>query len=326
MQLTTSPQHLGSWTRSARVKAAAAVTVTLLFVFWLDRATDSAPVQHLYYIPIIGAGIWFDLAGGTLAALLAIVMYHVANPHLLTFRYGESDIVQIGLFVAVGVITARLTRDANRLRHLAATDDLTGLHNLRSFEAHLANLVRSARAERTPLALLVLDVDRLKSLNDRHGHLTGAEAVRAVGQLLGARLPPHAVACRYGGDEFAVVIPRATSYSARAIADDLRLAIRKTALVLAGQPFAAGAVTISVGVSSDDGPHRPWSMNDLDIAEALFREADAGLYRAKARGRNRVCVFVPPSPSFSSVSVVRSGRADAGAPQEVVVMSCDLRK
>ena len=240
MQLTTSPQHISSWTRWSRAKAAAAVALTLLFVFWLDRATDAAPVQHLYYIPIIGAGIWFELAGGTLAALLAIVMYHVANPHLLTFRYGESDLVQMALFVAVGVITARLTRDGNRLRHLAATDDLTGLHNLRSFEAHLADLVRAARDDRTPLALLVLDVDRLKSLNDRHGHLTGAEAVRAVGQLLAARLPHEAVACRYGGDEFAVVIPRCTSHSARAIADDLRLAMRKTVTVLAGQPFEAG--------------------------------------------------------------------------------------
>ena len=161
MQLTTSPQHISSWTRWSHAKAAAAVALTLLFVFWLDRATDAAPVQHLYYIPIIGAGIWFELAGGTLAALLAIVMYHVANPHLLTFRYGESDLVQMALFVAVGVITARLTRDGNRLRHLAATDDLTGLHNLRSFEAHLADLVRAARDDRTPLALLVLDVGAL---------------------------------------------------------------------------------------------------------------------------------------------------------------------
>lgn len=319
MQLTTSSQHFGSWTRPTRATAMAVVATTLLLVFWLDRSTDSAPVQHLYYIPIIGAGIWFELAGGLLAALVAIVMYHVANPHLLTFHYGESDILQMVLFMAVGVITARLTRDANRLRHLAATDDLTGLHNLRSFEAHLGDLVRSARADRTPLTLLVLDLDRLKSLNDRHGHLTGAEAVRAVGQLLATRLPPEAVGCRYGGDEFAVALPHCTSHRARAIADDLRLAMRKTATVLAGHAFEAGAVTVSVGVSSDDGPHRPWSLNDIDFGEALFREADAALYRAKARGRNRVCVFTP-STSLEAVA------QRTAAPQEVVVMSWDLRK
>src|SRR5215475_4884791 len=75
-------------------------------------------------------------------------------------------------------------------------------------------------------------------------------------------------------------------------------------------------VTVSVGVSSDDGPHRPWSLNDIDFGEALFREADAALYRAKARGRNRVCVFMP-SPLRETVG------QRAAAPQEVVVMSWD---
>jgi PleD family two-component response regulator len=74
-----------------------------------------------------------------------------------------------------------------------ATDDLTGLHNLRSFELRLRALVREARAGRTPLVLLVLDVDRLKSLNDRYGDLAGAEAVRTVGHIIGEQLPPDAV-------------------------------------------------------------------------------------------------------------------------------------
>ena len=80
----------------------------------------------------------------------AIVLYHVANPHLLTFRYGEADLVQIALFLAVGTITAKLTQDADRLRRLAMTDDLTGLHNLRSFEARLVTMVRASRASRAP--------------------------------------------------------------------------------------------------------------------------------------------------------------------------------
>ena len=117
---------------------------------------------------------------------------------MLTFRYEESDLIQIVLFLAVGVTTARFTDDADRLRRIALTDDLTGLHNLRSFEMRLLAMVRASRAGRTPLALLVLDVDRLKSLNDRYGHLAGAEAVRAVGHIIGQRLPSDAVGCRYG--------------------------------------------------------------------------------------------------------------------------------
>ena len=79
------------------------------------------------------------------------------------------------------------------------TDDLTGLHNLRSFEERLRIMVRVARETKTPLSLLVLDLDRLKSLNDVHGHLAGAEAVRTLGEVLAARLPRESTACRYGG-------------------------------------------------------------------------------------------------------------------------------
>jgi diguanylate cyclase (GGDEF)-like protein len=172
-------------------------------------------------------------------ALSAIVLYHAANARLLTFRYGESDLVQILLFLAVGVMTARLALDAQRLR-LAMTDDLTGLHNLRSFEGRLLTMVRESHETGLPLAVLVLDVDRLKSLNDQYGHLTGAEAVRTVGQIIGRRLPAEAVACRYGGDEFAITIPECTPSLVYRIADDLRRAVHESAPVLAGRSFAAG--------------------------------------------------------------------------------------
>src|SRR6185295_6323756 len=153
---------------------------------------------------------------------------------------GEADLVQVALFLAVGPITAKLTGDADRLRRLALTDDLTGLHNLRSFEARLSMMVRASRESQAPLALLVLDVDRLKLLNDQYGHLTGAEAVRTVGRVIDRGLPPGAVACRYGGDEFVMAIPQCTSFQAHRVADDLRRAVLETAPVLAGRAFPAG--------------------------------------------------------------------------------------
>ena len=294
MRLTTSNDPLALTAKVSHVWITALVGGALLLVFGLDRATGAAPLQHLYYVPIVLAGFRLKMRGGVTAALASILLYHLANPHLLTFVYGEQDLVQVVLFIAVGIVTAKLAHDGDRLRQLALTDDLTGLHNLRSFEAHLAAMVRASSEKHAPLALLVLDVDRLKALNDQHGHLTGAEAVRAVGRIIGERLPPGAVACRYGGDEFAIAIPRCTSRQGHQVAEDLCRAVHDSAPVLAGHPFAAGTLSISVGgtcaIVERSTPSRPMSLHDLEVGEALFRAADAALYRAKASGRNRVWV------------------------------------
>src|SRR5262245_18324945 len=294
MRLTTShSRSLGRSTRSP-LWAAALVVGALLLIFAADRATGATPVQHLYYLPIILAAVRFRMRGGVISALSAILLYHVANHHLFTLKYEEPDLVQITLFLAVGMITAKMTRDADHLRRLAMTDDLTGLHNLRSFEAGLITMVREARRTHTTLVVLVLDLDRLKSLNDQYGHLTGAEAVRTVGRIIGERLPPDAVACRYGGDEFVIAIPRCTALLARQVADGLRRAVHASSPELAGRPFVAGTLSISVGGISasfeDSGPSRAASSSDVEAGETLFRAADAGLYRAKARGRNQVWI------------------------------------
>ena len=286
MHLTTASRvergkHSGLDVRRPGWSTSVVVIAALALVFELDRKTGSAPIQHLYYLPILFAGVRFRRRGGLTAALLAILLYHIANPHLLTFRYEQSDIVQIALFLAVGAVTAKLTDDAHRLHALAMTDDLTGLHNLRSFEARLETIMRTSRETKTPVSLLVLDVDRLKSLNDTYGHLAGADAVRTVGHILAARLPHSAVGCRYGGDEFVIALPRCTAAQATQIADDLRAAVHAASPVLARLRFPARTLSISVGLAS--------RLSD-ESGEALFRAADAALYRAKESGRNHVWV------------------------------------
>ncbi|MEP7116538.1 MAG: diguanylate cyclase [Acidobacteriota bacterium] len=279
-------RHQSPW------RAVALAAAALLMVFALDRATDVAPVQHLYYLPIILAARHFKMRGGIVAALAAVLLYHAANPHLLTLVYEESDLVQIVLFLAVGAVAGRLTADAERLHHLAMTDDLTGLHNLRSFERWLAAMVSDARATGEPVALLVLDLDRLKSLNDQHGHLAGAEAVRTVGRLIAERVPEGAVACRYGGDEFVIALPRGGQLAAQHLADDLCRVVRAAAPTLANRAFPAGTLSISIGLASaafaaDPASGEP-APSDAEAGESLFRDADAALYQAKAHGRNQV--------------------------------------
>jgi len=270
----------------------AAVAAAMLLVFAWDRSSGAAPVQHLYYVPIIVAAVGLGRWAGPAVAVAAVGLYHLANPALLTAPYRESDLIQIALFIGIGLVAARFARDARRLRQLSITDDLTGLYNLRGFETRLAGILRAARQARTPVSLLVLDVDRLKSLNDRHGHLTGADAVRRVGQVLLGRLPPRAVGCRFGGDEFVVALPECEMAEAVGVANDLRSVVHMTAAVLAGACFPAATLSISVGLAclSDEGGAAmvPWPTGDAEAADALFRAADRALYAAKDAGRNQI--------------------------------------
>jgi diguanylate cyclase (GGDEF)-like protein len=279
------------------------VGVLLVFTYVLDRNTDAAPVQHLYYLPIIIAASRLRRGGGVVTSIVAIVLYHLANSALLTFAYRETDLVQIALFIAVGVVTASLTENARRLHALAMTDDLTGLHNLRSFETRLIAMIHAARERGASVWMLVFDLDRLKSLNDTYGHLTGAQAVRHVGQLAGARLPVDAVACRYGGDEFVVCVSDRTDAEAQAIADTLCTAVSDSAPVLAGKSFPRGTLSISVGVARGSwaGAEAIDGLTDAKAGEVLFRAADAALYAAKARGRNQVFVSHNPAEPLRAV-------------------------
>src|SRR5689334_14402400 len=162
MRLTRAvPEHdiRANTSPLATLGKSALIAALLAAIFALDRATDAAPVQHLYYVPIVLTALWFSRSASLTAATAAVLLYHFANAHLRTLGYGEADFLQIAAFFAVAIVTTRLTTDARRLRSLAMTDDLTGLHNLRSFEAELAALMSAANAAAAPVALLVADVD-----------------------------------------------------------------------------------------------------------------------------------------------------------------------
>src|SRR3954462_2273746 len=93
--------------RLSPLRAGMAVAAALAVIFVIDRSTGASPFQHLFYLPIIFAGAQFGYRGGLGVALAAVVLYHVANPYLLTFRYEERDVVQVILFIAVGIVAAK---------------------------------------------------------------------------------------------------------------------------------------------------------------------------------------------------------------------------
>jgi diguanylate cyclase (GGDEF)-like protein len=163
-----------------------------------------------------------------------------------------------------------------RLETLAATDALTGLLSSRKFDAAFAQALVEARDAGAALAILVMDMDGLKQVNDAHGHQMGAFALTEVAAAVRAEIQVGAVS-RFGGDEFVAYVPGLDRAAAVALAERVRAAVAGRILARDGVELK---VTLSIGVAAfpDDGAS----------PEALFRAADQALYRAKAAGKNRV--------------------------------------
>jgi diguanylate cyclase (GGDEF)-like protein len=176
----------------------------------------------------------------------------------------------------------------DELRALAALDPLTGLGNRRRFDERLNAEVGKAQRDRTPLSLLVIDLDHLKGINDGLGHAAGDRALLAVADALKHTSRPADLVARWGGDEFAVVAPCTSEEQARALGEriastvHLRSADRRPMVEL-GTPVIQPSLSVSVGVASADSDH-PY----LLTAEALFAAADHALLQAKASGKGCV--------------------------------------
>ena len=178
----------------------------------------------------------------------------------------------------VKVRTAELEDANRRLDELAHTDSLTGLANRRQFlqlaHAAMARARRSAR----PLALVVCDIDQFKQVNDRHGHAAGDRAIIHVARCLHESVREIDTVARFGGDEFAILMPDIGAAEAHAVAERLRQRLAGQALVL--DDGEALALTLSGGVAELE-------IDDADVEDVLLR-ADGRLYLAKRSGRNRV--------------------------------------
>ena len=161
---------------------------------------------------------------------------------------------------------------------MAVTDGLTGLHNRRYLDAHTKVLFDRAVTRGRPMSVLMTDVDRFKVVNDTYGHDCGDHVLREFARRLRRNLRGIDLACRYGGEEFVVVMPDTDAQVAGVVAERIRGAI-------AGAPFDCGSnesleVTVSVGVAT-------MLPSDLSVDD-LVKRADMALYQAKSAGRNRV--------------------------------------
>src|SRR6201994_4795463 len=158
---------------------------------------------------------------------------------------------------------------------MAITDQLTGLHNRRYMSRHLDNLVANAKKNEKPIAFVIMDIDYFKSVNDSHGHDIGDEVLKEFGSRIAANVRGIDLACRYGGEEFVVVMPDTDIAFAYSVSGRLRHFIETTPFRISRAPNALN-MTISIGIAGLEGTG--------DSADALLHRADQALYSAKKTG------------------------------------------
>ncbi|WP_137133029.1 PleD family two-component system response regulator [Rhizobium sp. FY34] len=173
----------------------------------------------------------------------------------------------------------RLRSSVRQTIELAVTDGLTGLNNRRYLDNHLKTLFNRAAVRGRPLSVCITDIDRFKQVNDTYGHDIGDEVLKEFAKRIRTTVRGADLACRYGGEEFVVVMPDTDGTSATAIAERLRRIIEQAPFDLPGTGLTLN-ITASLGIATN--------LSGLDTPEQLMKQADKALYEAKNQGRNRV--------------------------------------
>ncbi len=269
-------------------------------------AADAATADVLRIV--VGSAVvgGFLLALGLAAVLEVIVIRPIARLHRAASRVSAGDLtvrLREGALPPARDEIASVAREFDRMvrivadqrtetERLAATDGLTGLLNRRSFDDRLRVEADRARRLGYPLVASLVDLDSFKKLNDSRGHLAGDEALRSVAAALAGAVRGSDVLARYGGDEFAVIQPGCDVVAAAVVGGRLRLAVERLSLV--ADTRTGQLLTASVGAAA---------VRPAGSAVDALAEADAALYRAKARGGGVEVAVAPESRGSASRSV-----------------------
>ncbi|MFN3955254.1 MAG: diguanylate cyclase [Pararhodobacter sp.] len=235
------------------------------------------------------------------AAIMLIMPQAASETAAMALDLGANDMMMLPFDAQETALRlnmqVRRKRRADLLRRqisdglqLAITDPLTGLYNRRYALAHLERIAARAGETGKPYAVMVLDLDRFKAINDRYGHGAGDTVLEVVADRLRTHLRPSDLVARIGGEEFLVILPEASLATAQIAAERLCGVVGETPIAL---PKGLGAVnvTISAGLALGDGDEHPAeTAQDASPGQAVLDRADAALMRAKAAGRNRVTV------------------------------------
>lgn len=186
-------------------------------------------------------------------------------------------IIESGAFVEMILLSIALASRIRNLEQDLLTDGLTSLYNRRFFDIELPRMYNLSKRHQKPLSLLLVDIDKFKDFNDTYGHDQGDIALQKVSMLLAQEARHSDYVCRYGGEEFAIILPNTLQSDASRIAERMRSMISK-------YEIEGKYLTVSIGVAIYDGE------DNMDV-KTLFKNTDESLYKAKQNGRNRVVEF-----------------------------------
>jgi two-component system cell cycle response regulator len=174
-----------------------------------------------------------------------------------------------------------------QLEKLSVTDGLTGLYNHRHFEERLREEFRRGHRYSDPVALIMLDLDHFKSINDRYGHPFGDRVLRGTAELISTSIRDPDICARYGGEEFALILPKAHLQGAITVAERIHREMGQKTYSVEGDPGQGKAAEVRVTVSQGIAF---FPSKDVTSPETLVKFADEALYRAKRDGRNAICL------------------------------------
>jgi diguanylate cyclase (GGDEF)-like protein len=286
------PRWLGLFSSLLDVSLVSAVNAGFLLAGHPLTATNSQVTFSIYFLTLAGTCLRLDtrlcLVAGTAALLeyAAVVVWsatrwNLSGPELAGDPYGafswDSQVARLLLLALGTALSWIIVERAGRHRRDSMSDRLTGLPNRRYIEDRLDEAMAAARRTRRPLVLALADLDRLKQINDRHGHAAGDAVLRHAATALRQAFRRTDVIARYGGDEFVILFPEAEPRTATERLEGFRAAIAEQPVGLGG---AGVPVTFTLGLAVFPA--------DGEEPDDLLEQADQRLYAAKRAGRNRL--------------------------------------
>ncbi|MEC5424717.1 GGDEF domain-containing protein [Virgibacillus sp. C22-A2] len=188
------------------------------------------------------------------------------------------SVINWSVVLSVGYFMNKSSKLLNKVEELTITDALTGIYNRRYFDFIMEKTIPFSKKNNTPLIFMLLDIDHFKKVNDNFGHQCGDEALKHISDIIGSNVRDTDAFVRFGGEEFAVIMPNTDVDEGLIIAELIREAIEKSGFTYNNERIY---FTISIGVSSYNG----------EEIEEFIEKTDTALYKAKENGRNQIAIF-----------------------------------